>query len=424
MAIISSIRNSENLISQIQVALCFGMFVGFNYSRALLSISIVLLCLLTLSIKPVKATFKLYIKEPYNIVCALYFLSICISGLWSSNYDSWLESVLNALPFVALPLSFTAMPLNNKSIVKNLILGIVIIMSSGVVYTLINYFLEIKRFGWWTHHFESVPSMPHDYIRHTIGVAISVLMVFYAIIEKSIFNWNRIQQIILWLGAFLGFVLIHLQIAKTGLLVFYTCLAIIFVWKLFSLKNKVIKIGFVLMAGCSFFLIINTNIFKQGIATLQRELRLLEQVTAENYITTSSYLPRIVSFSYALEAIQEHPILGVGIGDVKDEMTKKYAQKMPDLHQQYVLIPHNQYLYNALGLGIPMSLLTIFMLLLGYSYKRIDVVNICAVAIGVSFMLLCLIESVLVVQMSIFIYLFFTLFFKSLLQKKHQFYTD
>jgi O-antigen ligase len=419
MHIKNFVNNNPHIISNIQLFICYCMFVGFNYSRALLSIAIVVLFAISLGLFIFQKKTISFFKDKFNLACCLYFGSILMSGIWSENTQSWMESVANAMPFIALPFSFTFLPFYNLHFIKKLILGIIFIMVSGIIYTLVNYILNIERFGWWLHHFESVPSMPHDYIRHTIGVAVMVMLAVYGIWQHKQFNWLSWQKILLWIGVVLGTVLIHLQIAKTGLIAFYGSLIVLLLYYFFKAKHKAFKFGFITAVGIGCIIVANTGIFKNGIATFKKEIALLDDVTEEEYLTTSSYLPRIVSFNIAIEAIKKHPLTGVGIGDVKDEMIKGYEKDLSDLPTAYRLIPHNQYLYNAMGLGIPMGLITIWMLLVGIKNRYLEPIeNIYAAAIAFIFVLLCAIEAVLVVQMSIFIYLFFALFFRNITIEK------
>ncbi len=183
MKLKSVLSNQNNLVSTIAVVLCWIMFFGFNYSRAALSLAIVGITALTffsLSIKTIWLSFR---SDHFSILCALYFISILISGIWSEYQKVWLESVLNALPFLVLPIGFSIIPWNDTKQMKHMIMGIVLLMVSGIIYSLLFYILNFDKYGLWNIHFESVPSMPEDYIRHTIGIAATLLLVIFIITE-------------------------------------------------------------------------------------------------------------------------------------------------------------------------------------------------------------------------------------------------
>ena len=67
-----------------------------------------------------------------------------------------------------------------------------------------------------------------------------------------------------------------------------------------------------------------------------------------------------MSYSLSVKLIKQHPWLGVGAGDIKDQMDSAYARTYPDVQQVDRLYPHNQFLVNALGCGIPAMLIFVF----------------------------------------------------------------
>jgi O-antigen ligase len=70
-------------------------------------------------------------------------------------------------------------------------------------------------------------------------------------------------------------------------------------------------------------------------------------------------LSRLISFDLATDIIGQHPITGVGAGDVLDEMTKGYIKKYPEVAPENRLIPHNQFLNMAVGTGLVFMILMV-----------------------------------------------------------------
>ncbi|MBX7203336.1 MAG: O-antigen ligase family protein [Bacteroidia bacterium] len=64
----------------------------------------------------------------------------------------------------------------------------------------------------------------------------------------------------------------------------------------------------------------------------------------------------------ALGIIYEHPLGGVGIGDVPDAFRHAYQQRNSWLDTQWQMTSHNQYLYIAVAAGLPGLILFIFLL--------------------------------------------------------------
>ena len=58
---------------------------------------------------------------------------------------------------------------------------------------------------------------------------------------------------------------------------------------------------------------------------------------------------RIVSYKTGLQIFKENPIIGTGIGDMRNEMNKKY---LDEYGVEYNALPHNQFLSYMVGTGI------------------------------------------------------------------------
>jgi O-antigen ligase len=122
----------------------------------------------------------------------------------------------------------------------------------------------------------------------------------------------------------------------------------------------------------------------------------------------------------ALELIQEHPTTGVGIGDIVDELSKKY-----ELHQYTFLTEvqdmsfnaHNQYLETTLGLGI-VGLIIFLALLLFSLLHAIKHKNVLYFVFVIIFGVSCLTESCLQKQSGIIFYAFFNAFLFTYAERK------
>ncbi|MDD4142160.1 MAG: O-antigen ligase family protein [Bacteroidales bacterium] len=85
----------------------------------------------------------------------------------------------------------------------------------------------------------------------------------------------------------------------------------------------------------------------------------------ENYKRTgnpsgSTLLQRFCYWDAGFRIWKDHPVFGVGTGDVRDELDKKYATDFPRLDSIYRLNIHNQYLQIAVQLGIAGLIIFLF----------------------------------------------------------------
>lgn len=72
-----------------------------------------------------------------------------------------------------------------------------------------------------------------------------------------------------------------------------------------------------------------------------------------NADTVESSLGRILIWESAIEVLSRHPVLGVGTGDVRDELLKKYHKKELKPATRMKSNAHSQYLQIYLAAGIP-----------------------------------------------------------------------
>ena len=77
---------------------------------------------------------------------------------------------------------------------------------------------------------------------------------------------------------------------------------------------------------------------------------------------------RILSIEKGMELFREHPLAGVGIGDLRVEMKKK-LEAAPE-HPRDILLPHNQFVFVAAGTGIFGLIVFIIAVLLPLVRKR------------------------------------------------------
>lgn len=76
-----------------------------------------------------------------------------------------------------------------------------------------------------------------------------------------------------------------------------------------------------------------------------------------------SFAMRFEFWKTACAIIADHPMVGVGTGDVKKAFAEKYKEANSGLEERYRLRSHNQFLTIGVALGIPVMLYFIFTLI-------------------------------------------------------------
>ncbi len=121
---------------------------------------------------------------------------------------------------------------------------------------------------------------------------------------------------------------------------------------------------------------------------------------------------RLISYQMAFNIFQKNPVIGVGSGDVKDQMDLSYQTLHPDVPAANRLIPHNQLLYVVLAVGSILAVIYIAMMLLPFFLKKTR--SVYTIAMAAVFLFAMQVESMLEVQFGVLVYLLFCLLFMKL----------
>lgn len=214
--------------------------------------------------------------------------------------------------------------------------------------------------------------------------------------------------------AVIAAIYLHIQASKLGILALYVLLIVHFIYYLFDKsyrKKSILKI----LTGFAGILIL--IFFSLQLPTVQKQIEKtnIEKEAFEakdQEFSGGSFTARIISYKAAFKIIAKHPFLGVGSGDWKESMEKEYKTHYPQLKK--TLIPHNEFIFTMLAVGIPLSMV-FWLLILSPLFRPTHISEIATVLI-----MLCgtMIEALLEVQFGIFVYLFFTMLWISIRQKE------
>ncbi len=378
------------------------MFVGYLFPPAVLSISMILFGVNALwDVNP-----RLWFKDKWWLVGVAWVLIFAVTWFWSVNKGDWEVRFQLKLPFLILPLAFTFLPQFSRRQVQLLTLVVAIMLAGSAFYSLsfllrdpVHAIREYKQ----SH---ILPTLPKgDHISASMGVAVFIMLAVYVwpLLLSRAAKWV--------IGICLAILVIHLHIiaVKSGLIAFY-----IFVigWSIYSLFSGRRAVGVLILLSLPlvFFLV------GRYVPTLRERVA----YTFYSYIMfktgdhSGKYgdISRLMSYSLAIDLIKKHPLLGVGAGDIKDQMDTSYARVYPEVQQVDRLYPHNQFLVNALGCGIPAMLLFVFWLFMPLAKLKRNRQSFFFFMIWFTGLFELMIEPHLEGQLGIFVFLFFLLFQK------------
>ncbi|TXH55237.1 MAG: O-antigen ligase domain-containing protein [Bacteroidia bacterium] len=392
--------------ANVAIFLIVAMLVGFLLSRIVLSVAMILFGVNALwNIHPRK-----WLKEKWWLWGVVWLLLFAVSYFWSDDKAYWGEHLQVKLPILLLPLAYSFIPAFSKRQVQFYILslcGCLLVGISYSAYFLLNnpaFFIEGYRFS------NVLPTLPKDeHIRFTLALALGFVSCFYCypFLEK------RWQRIFIMSCLFVFALAIHVYAVRTGLLAFYLFMFLFLLYLLLRKKTRVLaSLAIVVMtlATYSAFKMIPTlenrmNHFKWSIKVFEKgEMN-------PDYGDIGRYM----SYKVALNIIQQHPLLGVGVGDIYHEMSRGYQTLYPKVEKKHFLVPHNQIILIAVGAGLITTVA--FVIWLFYPLTEITLTRngFYYLANWVILLIPILVEPVLEIQYGVYVFIAFLLWQRHLL---------
>jgi len=338
--------------------------MGLNTSRAVLSIGTVLLAASALGYQWQAGwrwpEGRQEVRRLAFVMSSLFGLAL-LSGLNTDN--GWGTDLYAKLPLLLLPWAIAGIPdfsLRQKTL---LVLGY---LSAQTVVALLSLGLAALDLEATMAAVERNASITvatgasHIYFGLTLAFA-ACLGLFWWLQDHppQFFQQER------WLCLALGladFVALHFFTSRTGLLALYAGLGL---GGLFYLvQRRAWRLGVVLLLlmaltpTLAFYLVPS---FRVRVEVTLWDYQQYQQPDTD--LTYNSASLRLLAWETAAEIIAEHPLTGVGLRDVKDEMKAQYARNGALERAEVPLDdPHNQYLHYLVGAGVGAFLLLLFVL--------------------------------------------------------------
>jgi len=343
---------------------------------------------------------------------SLYFFYL-IGMLYSKNMDYGLFDLQVKLSLFLFPLIFSTVDRNFpfqkmmsdvfKSFIAGCVTGTMILFAIAIyTYTTMRnpevfFYTGFSRF------------IHPSYLAMYLNLAVAILA--YYLIRKEHPLSNKIR-ILLFVLIFYFSLVIFLLDSKAGIFsqVFLSLLIILYFLVIHKRVWKSIFLLFIVVITfySEFTLLPNTaERFKKTATVLSGQKN-----TSQEKMESNS--ERLIVWKAGIEVIRNHPVFGVGTGDVKDALLSEYQKENKLIIYNLRLNAHNQYLQTYIALGILGVLMLILILVLpGWmAFRRIHLIYF---SFLVLFAFNILVESMLEVQAGVIYYAFFNalLFFGS-----------
>jgi O-antigen ligase len=295
---------------------------------------------------------KYYLPFTFSIL----FYVFCIAGLiWSTDIYSGIKHLEIKLSFLVIPIIL----LNKNLISENKIIHLLQAFTIGNFIAAI-YALTIAAFTYLrdgVNHFTYTllsPNFHPTYLSiYALFALVLLLNINHLITKSRTLKMIVIIVLVIW---------ILLLSSKINIALLFVLLVIQLTITLKSSKNKLMLLSWsaVLSVLIAAFLFLNTSIterFKASFNAIKHANIIVNKETESN-------TARILVWKSAIDLVISNPVIGVGTGDVNNELVKEYEKRSYIGIKEKRLNAHNQFLQTALATGIPSALLLFIFLII------------------------------------------------------------
>jgi O-antigen ligase len=329
-------------------SLCIA--AGLSWSHFLLSLGTGLITASFVFSPGHARSLRIFMGNKVAILCSLLLLVSILSYFNSSEKVLWWRDVRIKLPLLLIPLGFCAC--GNLSIRRQLYVLAVFLFSVSTIslLSMIHFAMDYERISQALLKAKPIPitgGISHIYFG--VLMAFAVFAAWYLYAQKVVFieKKYRIAVVLFGLIPFLG---LHILSSRTGLMVFYISALLAGGRELLRRKKYAWLLIFLV---CLLLLPVVTyqvfSSFRNKVANTMEDINTYAEGKNRNFQSIST---RLESLETAWEIFREHPVTGVGIGDLAREMDLHYTAHGTYLTPENRIMPHNEFFYYMAAYGI------------------------------------------------------------------------
>jgi O-antigen ligase len=333
------------------------MWAGVFWSRALLSIGMGLLVLLSLLSVGIGENWKYVRRSPFLIGLVILFFIPLVTILWSEDFRWWLKVMQDKLPLLCIPFCCLALKRISEDMRKKLTRFALVVVALSMTKSIIGYLINHREV---TEAYLKAKvmavDMHGDHVRYGWLLALIFAWLLHALTAyRHSFKRAEYKAVVVLTVFIAGY--LHLLASKTGLLGLYLSIGI---WAIFHRRKAWVR----WMTGATLLLPV---IAWFVLPTFRNRLKFIlwdfQHYTRGGYTEGLSDTPRVLSFDAGWQLVSEHPWLGTGFGDLRRMMTDWYGQHAPFMKEYEQLLPSNEVLLHAAAAGIPLTILFLIVVL-------------------------------------------------------------
>lgn len=327
--------------------------VGLSTGKGLLSVCTVALAFSALWYSVEERKFRIRAGEQWTMwwMIGLFLVSL-MSGIWTEDRDRWLIDVYEKIPLLLIPPAVALLPRFSKWEWRWIKFIFLATQSVVAVWTLIRFTLtyreQMQRVAE-NSFIDIVGSISHIYFGLLLGWSVVIGIHLYRDIQEEKPAWLKFVIIALTI---VNSISIHILVSRTGLLAFYAGIIAYGAIMLWQSGRKWLIAGLVGAA------VLGPVVAYYTIPSFQTRVRVTiwdaEQYYYQADLTDNSLSLRFLAWEATWGIITEHPVLGTGMEDVGADMLDQYKkQGLDDRGENLLTNPHNQFLKQWAGAGIP-----------------------------------------------------------------------
>lgn len=337
---------------------CCVLMASMIYSPFLLSVSmfaLAVLCLvkfkiskthfsLSIDLEAILRMFRIY-RYPSFVAVTLFFFIVLLSFWQTYDYDYWQTRLRIKIPFLVFPLMFLALPRFTEQQIKGLFYCLLLMLTITGLGIMANYFLHMEEINILMKKGQPMPT-PRNHIRLSLLMAIGIVAGGYLYREHFIWRYSWERKLIATCTIFLFFC-IHLLSVRTGLLALYAAIFILIVRHIYVSRNwRHALIALAVVAITPVLAFYTLPSLRAKIDYMKYDYFMYRHDRGNLYADSG----RLTSLKVGWEIWRDHPVFGVGAGNLRDEVTKRFTAEHPKFAEPHM--PHNQFLFVAAGMGI------------------------------------------------------------------------
>jgi len=352
----------EQLLFYSIIAMMGTLFLG----RVSLSVCMIAFLFFSFLHTGLKNHFLIFFSSPLLWSMSLLFFLPFISGIWTRDYNEWINVLRIKLPLLLLPLAFAGSMNFSKKQWQWLAYIFIVLVTAGTIWSIFHYAINAPAIHEEYLKAKTITTpLQNDHVRFSWIVSITSLLTGWLCWKKR--NQSKFIARVLFMTSIWLVIFLHILAARTGLFSFYIIMLGITGWLVFRKMKP--------FYGTMLLIILLTLPVIAWFTLPTFHNRVKYFLYDFEYFKKSHYLPgtndaiRGISMNAGWHVMNAHPVTGVGFGDIDIETKNWYMVNYPQMTETDKIYPSSEWLIYGAGCGWPGLLLFTFVMLVPFIIK-------------------------------------------------------